>query len=240
MFYFTFKCAICVTRHHRYGLCTKINYTVAFSVQNILPRRACHSENPIMLVSRPFAAIHFYLYKNQDVCTYLLPPLHTVDKTNAFITRLHEDKLRRLGGQAARAARAPVRARRTANHVAYVAQRMSRSKRSNQQLQLRLASLKRTYGRSLRDYSPCFFSGPAPRRILAAPTTPSTSSWPAPPTVIPATTATVPRPRPSPQGLRMTMQQPIPVPPPNLSPALQPTIQTITPIIPLRTVAHED
>ncbi|KAG6944681.1 hypothetical protein JG688_00016960 [Phytophthora aleatoria] len=59
----------------------------------------------------------------------------------------------------------------------YVARRM-RTQRPAKQLRLRLASLKRTYGKPTQAFPPCFFSGQVPRRLL-------TASGPPPPTAFP-------------------------------------------------------
>ncbi|KAG3113199.1 hypothetical protein PI125_g7529 [Phytophthora idaei] len=44
----------------------------------------------------------------------------------------------------------------------YVARRMAKSKRTGRELHLRLASLKRTYGKQLANFPPCFFGGSSP------------------------------------------------------------------------------
>ncbi|KAE8902017.1 hypothetical protein PF003_g13826 [Phytophthora fragariae] len=49
----------------------------------------------------------------------------------------------------------------------YVGRRM-KTKRTARQLQIRLSNLKRTYGKSLSDFPPCFFSGMTSRRLLRA------------------------------------------------------------------------
>ncbi|KAG3087715.1 hypothetical protein PI125_g18576 [Phytophthora idaei] len=50
----------------------------------------------------------------------------------------------------------------------YVARRM-KTKRPARQLRLRLASLKRTYGKSISGFPPCFLGGLYSRRLLSAP-----------------------------------------------------------------------
>eukprot|EP00644_Phytophthora_capsici_P019444 jgi/Phyca11/132715/e_gw1.214.8.1 len=50
----------------------------------------------------------------------------------------------------------------------YVARRM-KTKRPARQLRLRLASLKRTYGKAISDFPPCFLRGMSSRRLLGAP-----------------------------------------------------------------------
>uniref|UniRef100_H3H6C1 SLC26A/SulP transporter domain-containing protein n=1 Tax=Phytophthora ramorum TaxID=164328 RepID=H3H6C1_PHYRM len=49
---------------------------------------------------------------------------------------------------------------------AYVVRRMTKSKRTAAELRLRLASLKRTYGKFVKDFPRCFFGGSAPERCL--------------------------------------------------------------------------
>ncbi|EGZ30598.1 hypothetical protein PHYSODRAFT_374189, partial [Phytophthora sojae] len=39
----------------------------------------------------------------------------------------------------------------------YVARQMEKTKRTSRELRLRLASLKRTYGKSIRNFPRCFF-----------------------------------------------------------------------------------
>jgi len=48
----------------------------------------------------------------------------------------------------------------------YVARRMAKSKRTASQLRLRLVSLKRTYGKEIKNFPRCFFSGSAPEHRL--------------------------------------------------------------------------
>lgn len=50
---------------------------------------------------------------------------------------------------------------------AYVARRMQ-TKRPARQLRLRLASLKRTYGKAISGFPPCFLRGMPSRRLLGA------------------------------------------------------------------------
>ncbi|KAG2889887.1 hypothetical protein PC114_g17743 [Phytophthora cactorum] len=47
-----------------------------------------------------------------------------------------------------------------------VARRMAKSKRTATELRLRLASLKQTYGKAVKDFSRSFFGGSAPERCL--------------------------------------------------------------------------
>eukprot|EP00644_Phytophthora_capsici_P011371 jgi/Phyca11/119155/e_gw1.37.311.1 len=54
----------------------------------------------------------------------------------------------------------------------YVARRMVKSKRTLNQLRLRLVCLKRTYRTTLRQFPRCFFSGSAPGRHLLSPEVP--------------------------------------------------------------------
>ncbi|KAL4146500.1 hypothetical protein PRNP1_012364 [Phytophthora ramorum] len=49
---------------------------------------------------------------------------------------------------------------------AYVVRRMTKSKRTATELRLRLASLKRTYGKFVKDFPRCFFGGSAPERCF--------------------------------------------------------------------------
>ncbi|ETI30553.1 hypothetical protein F443_22325, partial [Phytophthora nicotianae P1569] len=49
----------------------------------------------------------------------------------------------------------------------YVARQM-KTKRSARQLRLRLASLKRTYGKAISGFPPCFLRGMSSRRLLGA------------------------------------------------------------------------
>ncbi|ETI31543.1 hypothetical protein F443_21496 [Phytophthora nicotianae P1569] len=53
----------------------------------------------------------------------------------------------------------------------YVARQM-KTKRSARQLRLRLASLKRTYGKAISGFPPCFLRGMSSRRLLGAPPQP--------------------------------------------------------------------
>ncbi|KAF1788205.1 hypothetical protein GQ600_3979 [Phytophthora cactorum] len=48
----------------------------------------------------------------------------------------------------------------------YVARRMERSRRTPRELKVRLATLKRTYWKRVRDFPRCFFSGATPGRLL--------------------------------------------------------------------------
>ncbi|KAF1792762.1 hypothetical protein GQ600_22060 [Phytophthora cactorum] len=57
----------------------------------------------------------------------------------------------------------------------YVARRM-KTKRPARQLRLRLASLKRTYGKSISGFPPCFLGGLYSRRLLSAPGLPPTTT----------------------------------------------------------------
>ncbi|KAG6945176.1 hypothetical protein JG687_00017443, partial [Phytophthora cactorum] len=60
-----------------------------------------------------------------------------------------------------------VRERGPAHHLDYVARRM-RTQRTAKQPRLRLASLRRTYGKSTRAFPPCCFGGLVPSRLLTA------------------------------------------------------------------------
>lgn len=57
----------------------------------------------------------------------------------------------------------------------YVARRM-KTMHTAHELRLRLVSLKRTYGKSIRGFLPCFFAGLHPRRLLTASGLPHPSS----------------------------------------------------------------
>ncbi|KAG3172538.1 hypothetical protein PC128_g18509 [Phytophthora cactorum] len=48
----------------------------------------------------------------------------------------------------------------------YVARHMAKSKRTASQLRFRLTSLKRTYGKTVKNFPRCFFGGTAPGRCL--------------------------------------------------------------------------
>ncbi|KAG3063100.1 hypothetical protein PI124_g11158 [Phytophthora idaei] len=48
----------------------------------------------------------------------------------------------------------------------YVARHMAKSKRTASQLRLRLTSLKRTYGKTVKNFPRCVFGGTAPGRCL--------------------------------------------------------------------------